>query len=432
MTIVLNGTTGITNDGGYTGDGVVFADTTPANTLVTTTGGNVGIGTSSPAYKLDVSGQITTRGSIGALVVQPRDGSGAEWSVYNPTGDDLRFFGNSDDRMVLTNSGNLGLGVTPSAWASSVKALELPTGAFYSFASGSVSNFYSLTNAYLNGAGSPIYKQSSFATQYLQTAGQHQWYTAPSGTAGNAISFTQVLTVAADGKATSTAVGVDNNFTLNSTAGAYSTTLTLAAAGGGGSTINATGASSDYLRFTITGSERARIDSSGNLLVGTTTSSARLTVQADSSVVQPVVFNTTASGTGATSLVRFRRNGTNVGEIEVTGSATTYATSSDYRLKENVQPMTGALAKVQALKPVAYKWKIDGSSGEGFIAHELQEFCPDAVTGEKDAVDAEGNPKYQGIDTSFLVATLTAAIQEQQAIITALTARVEALEGTQP
>jgi hypothetical protein len=205
---------------------------------------------------------------------------------------------------------------------------------------------------------------------------------------------------------------------------------------------NADGTAPSLMRFwtktngASSPAERMRLDSSGNLLVGTTTSSARLTVQADSSVVQPVVFNTTASGTGATSLVRFRRNGTNVGEIEVTGSATTYATSSDYRLKENVQPMTGALAKVQALKPVAYKWKIDGSSGEGFIAHELQEFCPDAVTGEKDAVDAEGNPKYQGIDTSFLVATLTAAIQEQQALIDAqqaalqtLTARVEALES---
>jgi hypothetical protein len=93
--------------------------------------------------------------------------------------------------------------------------------------------------------------------------------------------------------------------------------------------------------------------------------------------------------------------------------------------------MTGALAKVAQLKPVTYKWNIDDSQSQGFIAHELQEVVPECVTGEKDAVDAEGNPQYQGIDTSFLVATLTAAIQEQQAIITALTARVEALEGAQ-
>jgi hypothetical protein len=91
--------------------------------------------------------------------------------------------------------------------------------------------------------------------------------------------------------------------------------------------------------------------------------------------------------------------------------------------------MTGALAKIAQLKPCTYKWKANNSDGQGFIAHELAEVVPDCVTGEKDAVDADGNPQYQGIDTSFLVATLTAAIQEQQALITALTDRITALEA---
>ena len=91
--------------------------------------------------------------------------------------------------------------------------------------------------------------------------------------------------------------------------------------------------------------------------------------------------------------------------------------------------MTGALTKVLALKPVTYKWKDGNKDGQGFIAHELAEVCPDAVTGEKDAVDAEGNIKSQGIDTSKLVATLTAAIQEQQTLIENLTTRLNALEG---
>jgi len=91
--------------------------------------------------------------------------------------------------------------------------------------------------------------------------------------------------------------------------------------------------------------------------------------------------------------------------------------------------MTGALDKVALLKPVTYKWNVDGSDGQGFIAHELQEVIEGCVTGEKDAVDAEGNPQYQGIDTSFLVATLTAAIQEQQALIQSLTDRITALEA---
>jgi hypothetical protein len=130
------------------------------------------------------------------------------------------------------------------------------------------------------------------------------------------------------------------------------------------------------------------------------------------------------------------KNNANVGSIVCTTSSTTYATSSDYRLKHDIQPMTGALDKVAALKPVTYKWNADNSQSQGFIAHELQAVVPEAVVGEKDAVDAEGKPQYQGIDTSFLVATLTAAIQEQQAIIlaqqtalTALTARVAALES---
>jgi hypothetical protein len=128
---------------------------------------------------------------------------------------------------------------------------------------------------------------------------------------------------------------------------------------------------------------------------------------------------------------------TNIGSINVGTSGVSFNTTSDYRLKENIAPMTGALEKVAALKPVTYTWKESGEATQGFIAHELQAVVPDCVTGEKDAVDDEGRPKYQGIDTSFLVATLTAAIQEMKAIIdtqastiTALQADVEALKGT--
>jgi len=91
--------------------------------------------------------------------------------------------------------------------------------------------------------------------------------------------------------------------------------------------------------------------------------------------------------------------------------------------------MAGALAKIAQLKPVTYNWKSDGSAGQGFIAHELQAVVPDCVTGEKDAVDEDGSIKPQGIDTSFLVATLTAAIQEQQAMIEELKVEVQALKA---
>jgi hypothetical protein len=99
-------------------------------------------------------------------------------------------------------------------------------------------------------------------------------------------------------------------------------------------------------------------------------------------------------------------------------------------MKENVQPMTAALATIAQLKPVKYDWKAEfagtRTAGQGFIAHELQAVVPDCVTGEKDAVDADGNPVYQGIDTSFLVATLTAALQELKAEVDSLRAQVEA------
>jgi hypothetical protein len=184
--------------------------------------------------------------------------------------------------------------------------------------------------------------------------------------------------------------------------------------------------------------ERARINSDGNLLVGTTAQLGAVVARAAFSSASNVLalqagngsvgaYMTNASSTGNWQPFSFNNNGTSfsqIGSITCTASATAYNTSSDYRLKENVAPMIGALQTVAALKPVTYTWKTDGSDGQGFIAHELQAVVPDCVTGAKDAVDAEGKPQYQGVDTSFLVATLVAAIQE-------LKAEVDALKGAQ-
>jgi len=168
----------------------------------------------------------------------------------------------------------------------------------------------------------------------------------------------------------------------------------------------------------------------GNLLVGCTA-----TVSASVKGVQLATgsangrISIASNTTGGSDMMYFYNPNGIVGAVGTTGSSTYYNTSSDYRLKEDVQPMAGALAKVAALKPVTYKWKSDGSAGEGFIAHELQAVVPGCVIGEKDAVDADGNPVYQGIDTSFLVATLTAAIQELRGIVDSQAARIAALEG---
>ena len=176
----------------------------------------------------------------------------------------------------------------------------------------------------------------------------------------------------------------------------------------------------------------------GNLLVGETAvdNSGGLAVIPGYATGAPAILAFNKGNSANETCLRFKYQGTQVGSISYSNTATAYNTSSDYRLKEAVAPMTGALAKVALLKPCTYKWKIDGSDGQGFIAHELDEVVQGCVTGEKDAVDADGNPQYQGIDTSFLVATLTAALQETKALldtqaetINALTARIVALEN---
>jgi len=214
--------------------------------------------------------------------------------------------------------------------------------------------------------------------------------------------------------------------------------LTLTAQSGGGIFVGSR--SNDDLRLVTNDTERMRILTNGKVAIGSsgTGNGVRLEVVGDTSPDALMSFKDTRTDSASgVPMCYFQRTSGTVGSITTSTSSTSYVTSSDYRLKDNVTPMTGALAAVAMLKPVTYKWIVDGSNGQGFIAHELAEVVPDCVTGEKDAVetytDEDGNEqtriKPQGIDTSFLVATLTAAIQEQQALITALTARIEALEA---
>jgi hypothetical protein len=210
----------------------------------------------------------------------------------------------------------------------------------------------------------------------------------------------------------------------------------------GGGKENATdGNYSSYLAFYTRVSgfdilERMRIDSSGNLLVNTTSqfSSAKVTVSTTATTGIASTQSTTGGycfltnalvNSGTYYHINFQENGTQRGSITSNGTVTVYATTSDYRLKENVKPMVNALATVTQLKPVTYDWTESKINGQGFIAHELQAVIPDAVVGLKDDIDSEGNPIYQQIDTSVLVATLTAAIQE-------LKAEFDAYKSTHP
>jgi len=186
------------------------------------------------------------------------------------------------------------------------------------------------------------------------------------------------------------------------------------------------------LLFRINSSEVARIDSSGNLLVGKTSTANNipgliLYGQATTVNYGRIDFLKTASGTKTAQ--EFDYNGSGVGSITYSDSATAFNTSSDYRLKHDVQPMVSGLSVVSSLNPVTYKWNVDDSNGEGFIAHELAEVIPLAVTGEKDAVNEDGKPIYQGVDYSKIVVHLVAACQELSAKNDALEARLALLES---
>jgi hypothetical protein len=321
---------------------------------LTSTG--LGIGTSSPAAKLHVldSGSTGTMRLGGATFYGSiqHDAVTTGANIYNSQDTGGHLWQNSGSTVLtLSNGGNLGLGVTPSAWGSG-KAIELGQVTGNALWGLGINSLYLTSNARWNGSDY-VYTNNGAANLYGAGTGNgtFTWFTAPSGTAGNTISFTQAMTL--------TATGV----LLNNCTAFPSTSV----AG-----ISLNGASS-----------------------GSASSSG-------------------ASTSAYNHWIFLNGNGT-VGSISTSGSTTTYSTSSDYRLKNTIAPITGALAKVALLKPCTYKWNADGSDGQGFIAHELAEVVPDCVTGEKDAVDAEGKPQYQGVDASFLVATLTAAIQELKA-----------------
>jgi hypothetical protein len=198
------------------------------------------------------------------------------------------------------------------------------------------------------------------------------------------------------------------------------------------------GTAGDTLGWT----ETMRIDSSGNVLVGTTGSlvaGARVRASSIAATFEGEV--TQASGLGAvfwanrTSsdgwVAAWYRGGSSVGSISVTSSSTSYNTSSDHRLKENVTDVTDGITRVKQLEPKRFNFIADpDTTVDGFLAHEAQTVVPEAITGTHNQVDDDGNPVYQGIDQSKLVPLLTAALKESIAKIEALEARVTALEGS--
>ena len=180
--------------------------------------------------------------------------------------------------------------------------------------------------------------------------------------------------------------------------------------------------------------ERIRINSGGRVLVGTNNPVANGVFE----VVGNIGFNDCLVGyrrsnddTSNRAFTRFQSsNGTQIGFIGMGSSSVSYNTSSDYRMKENVVAISDGITRLKTLKPSRFNFLSDTSTTlDGFLAHEVSSIVPEAITGEKDAVDSDNKPIYQGIDQSKLVPLITAALQEEIAKREALETRVATLEA---
>jgi len=291
---------------------------------LTSTG--LGVGTSSPSVKLHsyTSGNTPilseTSGGVTSYLGLKNTGGMAYIASQN---NNILFAtsSNADTRATLDSSGNLGLGVTPSAWTLTpalqvVGASVLSTG----------NDMYLSANAYY-GSSAWTYRASAYATQYYQLNGQHVWRTAASGTAGTAITFTQAMTLDANGR------------------------------------LNVGSTSFD---FAVRAGFR-----------GDSSSVPTVEIQNESSTGKMLTFRTNGES--------------EVGSVSYTASSTAYNTSSDYRLKNITGPITNSGAYIDSLNPVEGTWKIDGSTFVGLIAHEVQEASrTNVATGVKDGEQMQG------------------------------------------
>ena len=355
---------------------------------------------------------------------------------------------------LVFDGSNFGLGVTLSAWGSYYKAIESAAASNFVIASANVNPVSLACNAYATNSGF-LYKTSGAASLFNVANGSYQWNTAASGTAGNAISFTQAMTLDVSGRlaigstsvTNGTAFGGGGQVNVAKLASSGYPCLQISTTSGGGSSVqftnsdtvngvigyNASGSVNEFtvnntlsgaLTFATNNTERARIDSSGNLLVGTSSNSSgsprAYFVAGTSDGVWIANANANASTTviwnkdtlGNNTFCTFVTEGT----ITVRGSITynrgagltAYNVTSDYRAKDIISPVLNSGEVIDSV-PV-YMGKMKGATQERpmFIAHETPNY---AHTGEKDAVDKDGKPVYQQMDASALIPVMWAEIQ---------------------
>ena len=391
-------------------------------------------------------------------------GQEATTGMFLPLDKTIAWSTNGVERLRLSALGNIGHGVAPSAWGSSIPAFEQSMGFL---ASTGTSTFTLGANSYNNGTNW-IYKANGFALQYTQNiaSGDHLWFAAVSGTAGATAPLVQLMALTAggalktasglyvgDGAASNVSIEVGSNRTASgasfldlvgdTTYTDFGTRLIREEGGANAGTslvhrgtgvLKISTSEAAPIVFEVTTTERARIDTSGNFLVGTTSlgsNTAKLYVnggigghalmgrQGTTGTSNGSNFNFWWTGTAAQLWV----DTTNVGTLNIT---------SDYRVKKNVETQTvPAIERVMRLRPVTYEladygnlFKADGVQREGFIAHEVQEVIPSGAEGVK---DEEG--RIQNLRTDAILSVAVKAIQELKAIVDAQAARIAALEA---
>jgi len=468
------GTSLVINEGGLDFDTRIEGDTDANLFFVDASTDRIGIGTNAPVNKLDVqAGFISTYDPTNAdgagyslrYYSNANSGSRAEIArvggLQDGAGNNgrLEFYtstsGSVTSKMRLDASGNLGLGVTPSAWDTTAsRALQLNGGSIWSF---STSQLNLLQNSFYNTSGNLVYTNTAAASAYRQISGAHSWYTAPSGTAGNTITFTQTMTLDSNGN-----LGVGSTAPTNS--GGYKT-LSLSGSTGGQisfqqsnsdkayiyhdtSNFNIYNAVSGPLVFWTNSAERARITAGGDLLVGTTTGSFSKIVKNLSGNYALQVINTSSTdpyclefnmsgvtgGTGTAFLVCYDNSNRLIiyGDGDVQNVNNSYGSLSDIKLKQDIVDAASQWDDIKNLRVRKYRFKEnpDDALQIGLIAQELEEVSPGLVDESPDR-DGEGN--YLGTTTksikySVLYMKAIKALQEAMARIEQLEAKVAALE----
>ena len=387
---------------------------------------------------------FATTGTASATKMIPTGGSATGNGMYLPASNTLAWSNNGSETMRLDSSGNLGLGVTPSAWTGFL-AFQTSYGSF----AGTTSEVDMSHNAYYNAGWK--YIANGYATNHYQNNGAYIWRTAPSGTAGNAITFTQAMTLDASGNL---GIGTSSNLTkltVQDTNGipirfgdisAAPVSQTAVYIGVSTSALNSNngdlvlipraGFNTIFYTGATTATERMRIDSSGNLLVGKTSGVAtvdaktttnqqvgRFSLAAASSQGTPAVVIAKQDNTTTTSqiFVQFLINseGTGSGQINANGaSAVAFGSYSDSRLKENIVDLPPQLANIMALRPAEFDYIESEGGGHqiGFIAQEMETVYPDVV-GER----SDGMKTITG--WSKTEARLVKALQELKQIVDA-------------